>query len=75
MVTSGGSQWITGCRIEPSAQGGPAAAAATAATPGPIQPEGAERAFVMFRVVERRVERIRAFSEGCDLDAGSRAVR
>jgi hypothetical protein len=29
----------------------------------------------MFRMADRQVERVRAFSEGCDLDAGGREVR
>jgi hypothetical protein len=72
----GGSQWATGCRIEPSADSRPAnAPSAGQGLTGPIKLEGPERAFVMIRVADRRVERIRAFSEGCDLDAGGRPVR
>lgn len=37
---------------------------------GPIKLEGPDRLLVLFRVEEKRVERIRTFSEECELDAG-----
>jgi HEAT repeat protein len=39
-----------------------------------VKLEGAERMVVLFRVAERTVERIRTFSEDCELDAGGRQV-
>ena len=42
---------------------------------GPIELEGPERMVVLYRVVERRIERVRVFSEGCALDAGGRPVQ
>ena len=65
------------CRIEPGAAGSTAAAQpaqAPASPAGPIKLEGSDRMVVMFRVVDRQVERIRAFSEDCELDAGGRQV-
>ena len=63
-----------GCRLEP-AQEGSAMAPRTPPSTGPIQLEGSDRMIVLFRVAERRVERIRIFSEDCELDAGGRHVR
>jgi hypothetical protein len=66
------------CRIEPSTDTTTAArdgaAARPAAAQGPVKLEGAQRMAVMFRVVDRQVERIRTFSEDCELDAGGRPV-
>ena len=65
-----------GCRIEPAAAGSADASPAPAGTAaqGPIKLEGAERMVVLFRVVDRQIERIRSFSEDCELDAGGRQV-
>jgi hypothetical protein len=62
-----------GCQLEPAVQGAPRTPV-TAPQTGPIKLEGAERMVVLFRVVDRRVERIRSYSEDCALDAGGRAV-
>jgi hypothetical protein len=63
------------CRLEPST-GGSAAKTATGASPpqGPVKLEGPERMVVLFRVVDRQVERIRTYSDDCELDAGGRPV-
>lgn len=50
-------------------EGRPAGAKAPART-GPAGP-----LFVLFRIEGKRVERIRMFSDGCDIDAGGRGVR
>ncbi|MEO6213245.1 MAG: HEAT repeat domain-containing protein [Vicinamibacterales bacterium] len=65
------------CRIEPSTD--TATAVRERAAPGsraqdPVKLEGSQRMVVMFRVVDRQVERIRTFSEECELDAGGRQV-
>ena len=65
------------CHIEPSTDTGTAARDSAAARPtaqGPVKLEGAQRMVVMFRVVDRQVERVRTFSEDCELDAGGRQV-
>ena len=83
-----GTTWISGtsssslqccgaCRIEPAAD--PAAAARQrppqpATPPASVRLEGSERAIILFRIADRRVERIRMFSEDCELDAGGRPV-
>jgi hypothetical protein len=61
------------CRIEP----GSSAAAGKTAPPsaaGPVKLEGSDRMLVLLRVENRQVDRIRAFSEDCEIDAGGRAV-
>lgn len=68
--------WHGRCPLEPRTAPAPASqSAGQAATPGgPVRLEGPEHAYVLFRVEAGRIERIRAFSEGCDLDAGGRPV-
>ena len=84
-----GTTWMSGtfsrsdapccgaCRIEPATD---TAAAARPSTPtaggaaAPVKLEGADRMVIMFRVADRQVERIRTFSEDCELDAGGRPV-
>jgi hypothetical protein len=64
------------CRIEPSdATTTAPAPQAPAGQQGPIKLEGSERMVVMLRVADRQIERIRTFSEDCELDAGGRQVR
>jgi hypothetical protein len=77
---SGSMQWSDApccgsCRIEP-ADGTPASrpAAASAVQQGPVKLEGPERMVVMLRIVDRQIERVRTFSEDCELDAGGRQV-
>ena len=77
-----GTTWINGdvvmgdrsnccgaCRLEPSADGTTFTSRAQT-TGGPIKLEGSDRMVVLFRVAERRLDRIRIFSEDCQLDAG-----
>jgi HEAT repeat protein len=73
-MRAGESPCCGSCRIEPGATSTTRVGSATAA-PGPVKLEGPERMLVLFRVAEKKVERIRAFSEGCELDAGGRSVR
>jgi hypothetical protein len=64
-----------GCRLEPTAGSTTSSIDRTAQrTSGPVKLEGPDRMFVLFRIAERRVERIRVFSEDCELDAGGRPV-
>lgn len=76
--SNGGQQTSSaGCRIEPSSKGD---AASERPSPGsgasaPVQLEGSDRILVLFRVVERSVERIRVVAGDCPLDAGGRPVR
>jgi hypothetical protein len=75
-MTSGDVPCCGACRLEPAAQGSAAVppTSGTATRPGPIQLEGAERMAVLFRIVDRQVERIRTYSEDCQLDAGGMPV-
>ena len=76
-VSSGSMPCCGNCRIEPNTSGTtPATKPETpaAAPAGPIKLEGSDRMVVMFRIADRQVERVRAFSEDCELDAGGRAV-
>lgn len=63
------------CRIEPSDGTAPARQSQVlSGQQGPVKLEGSERMVVMLRVVDRQIERIRTFSEDCELDAGGRRV-
>ena len=42
---------------------------------GAIKLEGSDQMVVLFRIAERRVDRVRVFSEDCPLDAGGRPVK
>jgi hypothetical protein len=47
-----------------------------ATTPsGTVKLEGPDRMVVLFRIAERKVDRVRVFSEDCRLDAGGRPVK
>ena len=65
------------CRLEPASDGSSMATRAPAASrarPARVKLEGSDRMVVLFRVADRAVERIRVFSEDCQLDAGGRPV-
>lgn len=62
-----------GCRLEPAVEGTPRTPVNAPQT-GAIKLEGADRMVVLFRIVDRQVERIRSYSEDCALDAGGRTV-
>jgi hypothetical protein len=64
------------CSLEPSSPsaGSSRSPAPPPAAQSPVKLEGPERMIVLFRIVEKRVERVRSFSENCDLDAGGRPV-
>ncbi len=63
------------CRLENSS-GTTLSSRAQAPSPaGVIKLEGSDQMIVLFRIAERAVERIRVFSEDCQLDAGGRPVR
>lgn len=64
----------------PAAEGrsvdcGNASAPASGRSTGPVHLEGTERLLVLFRVADRRVDRVRVLSEECELDAGGRPVQ
>ena len=75
-MTSGGNQACCGmCSLEPSLDGTTMSTRPQQGQPGgPVKLEGADSMVVLFRVVNRQVERVRVFSEDCQLDAGGREV-
>ena len=73
VVKDGSNITALGCRLEPGQEGRPAGSRATASA-APIKLEGSDRMIVLLRVAERRLDRIRTFSEDCELDAGGREV-
>jgi hypothetical protein len=87
MCCSGGNNWSAGgvmmsdgsaccgaCRLEQTSTG--TSTSSRAASPaGAVKLEGSERIAVLYRIADRRVDRIRVFSEDCELDAGGRTVQ
>jgi hypothetical protein len=73
VVTSDGSNCCGICRLEPSVEGTTMSTRAPQAG-GVVKLEGADTMVVLLRVANRRVERVRIFSEDCELDAGGRTV-
>ncbi len=64
------------CRLENST--GTSFSTRTAAAPGAsgtVKLEGSDRMVVLFRVAGQRIDRVRVFSEDCQLDAGGRPVQ
>lgn len=76
MMSAADAPCCGACRLEPASAAGSTSTPVTSSTPlqGPIKLEGAERMVVLFRVVDRQVERVRTFSEDCELDAGGLQV-
>jgi hypothetical protein len=64
----------TACGLEPSDGARTTRPRTASPSQSPVKLEGSEHMAVLFRVAERRVERIRMFSEECELDAGGRPV-
>ena len=62
------------CGLEPSGDAVRSAAAPVQGVQGPIKLEGSDQLVVLFRIVDKQVERVRTFSEDCALDAGGRTV-
>ena len=76
-IPSSGRDCCGACHLERTNEGNhtrPQAGQPPAAPPGPIRLEASGRLTVLFRVEGRAVDRIKVFSEDCDLDAGGRAV-
>lgn len=69
-VIAGVRQTCDGCRLE----GGAGTTGLGPAIGGPVMLEGARKILVMLRVENRRTEKVRTFSEDCDLDAGGLPV-
>ena len=63
------------CRLENSSGTNMSTRSQTPTPAGVIKLEGSDQMIVLFRVADRAVERVRVFSEDCQLDAGGRPVR
>src|SRR4051812_22362265 len=74
MVTSDGFSCCGACRLEDSGRVAGGAAQPPASGTGVVKLEGSDRMLVLYRIAERRVDRIRVFSADCPLDAGGRPV-
>jgi hypothetical protein len=76
-VSTDGRSCCRACRLEPAADGTSMARRAPGATgtaPGVIQLERSDRFVVLVRVAAKEVDRVRVFSEDCELDAGGRTI-
>lgn len=73
VVRSDGSGCCPTCRLEPSSSSSMTMRPAQTAG-GVVKLEGSGQMTVLMRVSERRVERVRVFSEDCQIDAGGRTV-
>ena len=62
------------CGLEPNEAGREITRRPAQSPQGPVKLEGSERMVVLFRVAGGQVDRIRTFSEECELDAGGRPV-
>ena len=87
MCCSGGNNWSSGsvmmsdgsaccgaCRLEQTSTGTSTSSRGVSPAGGAVKLEGSDRIAVLYRIADRRVDRIRVFSEDCELDAGGRAV-
>jgi HEAT repeat protein len=69
-MTSG----IRGCRMEPADADSPRTPPDFPAPTGPVQLEAGTKVTVFVRLVNRRIERLRALTDDCPVDAGGRAL-
>ncbi|MGH9369911.1 MAG: HEAT repeat domain-containing protein [Vicinamibacterales bacterium] len=75
VVISDGSACCGLCGLEPSgSRESTGSRTQQSAASGPIKLEGPDQMVVLFRIVNRQVERVRVFSDDCELDAGGRSV-
>jgi HEAT repeat protein len=77
VVTSDSRACCRACRLEPAADGTSMARRAPGAAQsasGVVQLERSDRFVVLFRIAAREIERVRVFSEDCELDAGGRTI-
>ncbi len=73
-MNSGDMPCCGACGLEPSTGGARTPTTPAAPPQGPVKLEGSDQLVVLFRVVDKQVERVRTFSEDCALDAGGRTV-
>lgn len=74
-MVSNASGCCGACRLEPPSNGTNISSRSETTSPsGVVKLEGADRMVVLYRVADRKVDRVRVFSEDCRLDAGGRPV-
>jgi len=74
-MVSNASGCCGACRLEPSSSGTSMSSRSDSTSPsGAVKLEGADRMVVLYRVADRKIDRVRVFSEDCRLDAGGRPV-
>ncbi|HXW03978.1 MAG TPA: HEAT repeat domain-containing protein [Vicinamibacterales bacterium] len=73
VVTSDSRGCCGVCRIEPAGDGSAMATRSESGT-NQVRLSSSDRMIVLFRIADRMVDRIRVFSEDCELDAGGRPV-
>ncbi len=64
------SSGVRGCRIEPQAADAPPTPPQFPAPTGPVLLEAGTQVTVFVRLVEKRIERLRALTDDCPVDAG-----
>jgi HEAT repeat protein len=74
VVSSSNQACCRVCRLEPSADGTSMARRAPAGGTGVVRLEPSDRMIVLIRVAAREIDRVRVFSEDCELDAGGTRV-
>jgi hypothetical protein len=65
---------IRGCRMEPQTGEGPYKPPQIASPTGPVRLEAGTQVTMFVRLVEKRIERLRALSDDCPVDAGGMDV-
>lgn len=74
VVSSSNQACCRVCKLEPSADGTSMASRAPSGGTGVVRLEASDRMIVLIRVSAREVDRVRVFSEDCELDAGGTRV-
>lgn len=65
---------LAGCTLEPSSGPQPPSTGNGIALKSPVRLEGPESFFVLYRIENHAVERVRIFSSDCEVDAGGRTI-
>jgi len=73
-MVSNASGCCGACRLEPSSGTSMSTRTGSTTPAGVVKLEGADRMVVLYRIAERKIDRVRVFSEDCRLDAGGRPV-
>jgi len=64
------SSGVRGCRIEPQVTDGPYTPPQFPAPTGPVRLEAGTQVTMFVRLVDKRIERLRALTDDCPVDAG-----